>query len=133
MRTIPSISHLFLALERNIINKFILIVIGGHIFNSKQRLLQKKVYLATSYGGLAIPRFHETAGIEFMSSSKITSQFTPLIKQRRLQYHILGDNLRKLKTKKEKLKEQNYKNVTKRITTETISKEQCLADLSTQT
>ena len=82
---------------------------------------------------MAIPRFHETAGIQFVSFSKIISEFTPLIKQRRSQYHIYGDNLRKLKTVMEKLKEQNYKNVIKRITTEMIYKEQCLADLSIQT
>ena len=67
---------------------------------------------------MAIPIFRETAQIEFMNSTKITSELTTLIKQQSLQYDIHQDNLKKLKSKIKKLREENYKNVTERITTE---------------
>ena len=41
-------------------------------------------------GGLTIPIFHETGGIAFLNSSKITSELKA--------YHIIEDNLKKLKT-----------------------------------
>ena len=37
--------------------------------------------LPSKYGGFLIPIFHETAEIEFMNSSKITSERTALIKK----------------------------------------------------
>ena len=75
---------------------------------------------------MAIPIFRETAQIEFMNSTKITSELTTLIKQQSLQYDIHQDNLKKLKSKIKKLREENYKNVTERITTEINDKEKRL-------
>ena len=68
-----------------------------------------------------------------MNSSKITSELTALIKQQSLQYDIIEDNLKKLKTEIKKSKGENYKNVTGRITTEMNDKEKHLVDISTQT
>ena len=76
MRTIPNIRHLLLSVERAIRNKFIPAVIGYHICSDKKRVL---ISLPTRYGGLAIPIFHETAEIEFMNTSKITSELPTLI------------------------------------------------------
>ena len=70
LRTIPNIFHLLLHLERTIRNKFIPAVTEGYICNDKERVL---ISLPTRYGGLAISIFHETAKIEFMNASKITS------------------------------------------------------------
>ena len=70
LRTIPNIRQLLLPLERTIRNKFIPAVTGSHICNDKERLT---ISLPTRYGGIAISIFHETAEIEFMNSSKITS------------------------------------------------------------
>ena len=77
-RTIPNICHLLLRVKRTIRSKFIPAVTGCHICSDKERVL---ISLPTRYGGLAIPIFHETAEIEFMNSSKITSELTALIKK----------------------------------------------------
>ena len=95
LRTILSIRYLLLLLEGIIRNKFIPAATGGHICNDKEREL---IYLTTRYRGLAIPIFHDIAEIEFMKSSRITSQLTALIKLQSLQYDIIEDNLKKLKT-----------------------------------
>ena len=52
---------------------------------------------------MAIPIFHGTAEIEFMNSSKITSEFTA--------YDIMENNIKKLKTEIKKSIEEKYKNV----------------------
>ena len=75
---------------------FILTGIGDHMLDGKQRLL---ICLPARYGRLTILSFHETARIEFMSSSQIISELTPFIKKKVLQYNIHGNNLKKLKTK----------------------------------
>ena len=49
------------------------------------------ISLPTRYGGLAIPIFHETAEIDFMNSSKITSKLTAAIKEQSLRYDIIKD------------------------------------------
>ena len=77
-RTIPNIRHLLLPLERTIRNKFIPAITGCHICKVTERVL---ISLPIRYGRLAIPIFHETAEIEFMNSSKITSELTALIKK----------------------------------------------------
>ena len=76
--TIPNICYLLLPLERTIRNKFIPAVTGCYICSDKEREL---ISLPTTYDGMAIPIFHETAEIEFMNSSKITSELTALIKK----------------------------------------------------
>ena len=76
LRTIPNIPHLLLSVKRTMRNKFMPVVTGCHICRDKERVL---ISLPTSYGGLAIPIFHDTAEIEFMNSSKITSELTALI------------------------------------------------------
>ena len=76
LRSIPNIHHLLVPAERTISNKFIPAVTGCHICSDKERVL---ISLPTRYGGLAIPIFHETVEIEFMNSSKITSELTALI------------------------------------------------------
>ena len=48
-------------------------------------------------------------------------------------YDVIEDNLKKLKTGTKKSKEENYKNVIKRLTTEMNGKEKRLVDISTQT
>ena len=48
-------------------------------------------------------------------------------------YDVIEDNLKKLKTETKKSKEENYKNIIKRLTTETNGKEKRLVDISTQT
>ena len=69
-----------------------------------------------------------------MNSRKITSELTALIKQQSLQYGIIEDNLKKLKTEiKKKRKEENYENVIQRLTTEMNDKGKRLVDISTQT
>ena len=78
LRTITIIRHLLLPLERTIRNKFIPAVTGCYICSDKEREL---ISLPTTYDGMAIPIFHETAEIEFMNSSKITSELTALIKK----------------------------------------------------
>ena len=78
LRIVPNICHLLLPLERTIRKKFIPAVTGNHICSDKERAL---ISLPTKYSGLAIPIFHETAEIEFMNSSKITSELTALIKK----------------------------------------------------
>ena len=78
LRTIPYIYHLLLPVERTAGNKFIPAVTVCHICSDKERVL---ISQPTSYGGLAIPIFHETREIEFMNSSKITSELTVLIKK----------------------------------------------------
>ena len=47
-------------------------------YSVKEREL---ISLPTRYGGLAIPIFYEIAEIEFINSSKITSELTTLIKK----------------------------------------------------
>ena len=94
--------HLLLPLERKIWYKFIPTVTGCHICNDKGRVLSS---LRTMYGGLAIPIFHETAEIEFMSSSKITSELTA--------YNKIEDTLKKLKTEIKKSIEENTKTSSK--------------------
>ena len=76
LRTVPNIRHLLLPLEKIIRNKFIPAVTGCHIWSDKERVL---VSLPTRYDGLAIPILNETAEIDFMNSSKITSELTALI------------------------------------------------------
>ena len=78
LRTIANIRHLLMPVERTIRKKFIPAVTRCHICSDKERVL---ISLPTRYGGLAIPIFHETAEIEFMNSSKITSELTALIKK----------------------------------------------------
>ena len=79
LRTIPNIRHVLLPLGRTIKNKFIPgITTGRHICNGMEKIL---ISLPTRYGRLAIQIFHETAEIEFMNSSKITSEVTALIKK----------------------------------------------------
>ena len=95
LRTILNVRHLLLPLEKTIRNKFIPAVTGGHIYNDKEKVL---ISLPSRYGGLAIPIFHETVVIEFINSSNITSKLTALIKQQSLQYDMVEDNLKKLKT-----------------------------------
>ena len=95
LRTILNVRHLLLPLEKTIRNKFIPAVTGGHIYNDKEKVL---ISLPSRYGGLAIPIFHETVEIEFINSSNITSKLTALIKQQSLQYDMVEDNLKKLKT-----------------------------------
>ena len=69
-----------------------------------------------------------------MNSRKITSELTALIKQQSLQYDIIEDNLKKLKTEiNKKRKEENYENVIQRLTTEMNDKGKRLVDISTQT
>ena len=109
VRTISNIRHLLLPLESTIKNNFIPAVTGGHICSDKERVL---ISLPTRYGGLAIPIFHETGEIEFMNSSKITSELTPLIIQQCLQCNIHENILKKLKTEVKESKEENYKNKT---------------------
>ena len=70
----------------------------------KERLL---ISLTTRYGGLDIPIFYETAEIEFMKFNKITSERTILIKKPSIQCDIHKDNLKELKTKIKKSKEEN--------------------------
>ena len=77
LRIITNIRHLLLLLERTVRNKSISAVTGGRIYSDKERVL---IFLPTRYDGLAIPLFHETAEIQFINSSKITSQLTALIK-----------------------------------------------------
>ena len=48
-------------------------------------------------------------------------------------YDVIEDNLKKLKTGTKKSKEENYKNVIRRLTTEMNGKEKRLVDISTQT
>ena len=79
LRTIPNIRHLLLPVERTIRrNKFIPAVPGCHICSDKERVL---IFLPIRYGRMAIPIFHETAEMEFMNTSKITSELTTLIKK----------------------------------------------------
>ena len=77
LRTIPNTRHLLLPLERTIRNNFISAVTGCNTCSNMERAL---ISLLIRYGGLAILIFHETAEIEFMNSSKITSELTALIK-----------------------------------------------------
>ena len=72
------IQYLLLLVEGTIRNKFIPAVTGCYICCDKERVL---ISLPARYGGLAIPIFQETAEIEFMNTSKITSELTVLIKQ----------------------------------------------------
>ena len=71
------IQYLLLLVEGTIRNKFIPAVTAV-ICCDKERVL---ISLPARYGGLAIPIFQETAEIEFMNTSKITSELTALIKQ----------------------------------------------------
>ena len=48
-----------------------------------------------------------------MNPSKITSEHKALIKQQSLQYNIIKDNLKKLKTEIKKINKESYKNVIK--------------------
>ena len=48
-------------------------------------------------------------------------------------YDVIEDNLKKLKTGTKKSKEENYKNVIRRLTTGMNGKEKRLVDISTQT
>ena len=73
LRTISNTHHLLLLLERTIWNKFIPAVTGCHICHNKESVL---IPLSIRYGGLAIHIFHKTAEIEFINSSKITSELT---------------------------------------------------------
>ena len=57
--------------------------------------------------------FHETVETEFMNFSKITSELKALIKKQSLQYNIIEDNLKKLKTEIKKINKESYKNVIK--------------------
>ena len=77
LRTIPNVRHLLLPLIKTIRNKFIPAVTGCQICSDKKNVL---ISVPTSYGRLTIPIFHETTEIEFMNSSKITSELTALIK-----------------------------------------------------
>ena len=129
LRTIPNIRHLLPPLKRIIRNTVFPAVTGCHICNDKERVI---ISLSTRYGGLFITIFHDTAEIEFMNSSKITSELTALMKQQSLQYHVIEENLKKLKTEIKKSKEENYKYGIERLATEMNDKEKRLVDISTQ-
>ena len=87
---------------------------------------QGKSTLSTRYSGLAILIFPETAEIEFINPRKITAELKILIKQQSLQCDVIEDNLKKLKTEIKKQKEENYKNVIERLTTEMNDKKHVL-------
>ena len=72
---------------------------------------------------MAIPVIHKTAEIEFMNSSKVTSELTA--------YDIIEDNLKKLKTEIKKPIEEKCKNVIERLTKKMNHKEKRLVDIST--
>ena len=72
LKTIRNVSHLRLPIEGIIRSKFILAVRQCQICCDKERVLIS--LQPGSYGGLAIPIFHEITEIEFMTSSKITSE-----------------------------------------------------------
>ena len=73
-------------------------------------------------GSLAIPIFNEAAEIEFMNSSKITSELTAY------------DNMdKKVNTEIKNSIEEKYKNAIERLTTEMNDKEKRIADISTLT
>ena len=122
LRTIPNIRHWLLPLERTSWNQFIPAVTGCHICSDKERVLTS---LPTRYGGLAIPIIHETAEIEFMNSSKITSELTA--------YNIIEYNLKKLKNEMKKSVEVKYKNIIERLTDEMNDKGKRPMDISTLT
>ena len=84
MRTILGISQFLYPLEETVRNKFIPVIRGGHICSNEQQLLS----LGACYGGLAIPIFHELAETEFENSCKITSELTPLIINKSIQYNV---------------------------------------------
>ena len=84
LRTIPNIRHLLLPVEKTIRNKFLSAATGCHICSDKEIVL---ISLPNRYDELAIPIFHETAKIQFMNSSKTTSDLTVLIKKVSAQYN----------------------------------------------
>ena len=104
LRTIPNIRHWLLPLERTSWNQFIPAVTGCHICSDKERVLTS---LPTRYGGLAIPIIHETAEIEFMNSSKITSELTA--------YDIIEYNLKKLKNEMKKINRSKIQKYNRKI------------------
>ena len=71
-------------------------VTGGHICNDKEKVL---ISLPTRYGELVISVFHQTGEIEFMNSSKITSELKTLIKPHSSECDIHEGNLRSSKLK----------------------------------
>ena len=106
LRTIPNIRHLQLPVERTTWNKFIPAVTGCHISNDKEWVL---VALPTRYcGPLAIPMFNEAAEIEFMKSSKITSEFTAYDNwDKKSQYWDKKFNRRKIQKRHRKINNRN--------------------------
>ena len=74
---------------------------------------------------MAIPIFHETAEIEFLNSSKITSELTA--------YDLIEDNSEKLKTEIKSQQKKKTKNFIERLTTEINDKEKRLVGISTLT
>ena len=85
MRTIPGISQFPDPLEETVRNQFIPAITGSHICNNNE---QQLFFLPNRYGGLSIPIFHELAETEFENSCKITSELTPLIINKSIQYNI---------------------------------------------
>ena len=77
LKTITNLCHLLLLLEGTIRNKFIPAVTGDHVCSDNEKVL---ISLPTRYGRLVFLTFHEVE-VEFMNLSKITSEFTVLIKK----------------------------------------------------
>ena len=105
IHTIPIISELRLPLEHTIPEKFIPAFAGGQNCSGNQRVL---LSLPTSYEGLNIPFFHQTAEFEYENSRIINKQLTNLIINRDPIYTVNSADVSKLKIKIKTEKEERY-------------------------
>ena len=95
MRTILYISNLLLPSEDTIQNRFIPVITGELICNEEEC---KLLSLPTRYG-LAIPIFHEQAGVEYRNSRRITAELTSLIIAQQMEYTVNELEIKKIKLK----------------------------------
>ena len=93
IRTIACINDYLMPLEKIICFKFIPSITGVYIGTNDERVL---ILLLARFGGLGIPLFHESAGIEFENS--LTSSLTDLIKDQSVLYSVNGFEQKKIKT-----------------------------------
>ena len=86
MRTTPPLGKSLKSLEDVIRFNFIPAITGGHLCSDNERIL---LFLPVTFGGVAIPLFHNDAKYVFENSRKLTSSLTQLIKD---QYQIYSVN-----------------------------------------
>ena len=128
-RTISDISNLLLPIEDTIQSRFIPAITGGCICNEEDR---KLLSLPTTYGGLAIPIFHEQAEVEYINSRRIATELTSLITAQQIENTVAKLEIKKIKVEIKNEKENRGKNVMEHLKDNMSEKSKRLLQLSTE-